>query len=94
MKPICVPCQRFFRPKKNGFAFIEAYPKDGHTPPGTAMPSEWKPYKLWEGDLWECQGCGAEIVVGAGRLPIAEHYQENFQKAVDAFAPQLQVNDC
>ena len=27
MKPICVPCQRFYRPKKNGFMFIEAMPR-------------------------------------------------------------------
>ncbi len=96
MKPICVPCKRFFRVKKNGYAFIEGMPKP--TPhgakPGNAEPENWAPYKLWEGDRWECEGCGANIVVGVGRGPIAEHYQPTFSQAVDRFAPEIQVNDC
>jgi hypothetical protein len=36
------------------------------------------PYKLWEADLWDCPGCGAEIVVGFGSKPLAEHYQMAF----------------
>jgi hypothetical protein len=37
MRPICVPCQRFFRPIKNGFHFIEGMPVDGAVP-GMRIP--------------------------------------------------------
>jgi hypothetical protein len=96
MKPICVPCQRFFRCKQNGFYFIEAMPVNGTRPlPGTSEPEHWIPYKVWAGDRWECEGCGAVIVSGVGNGPIAEHYQPNFAENIEHFgAQQLQVNDC
>lgn len=94
MKPICVPCQRFYRPKKTGFPFIEGMPKRSGAEPGTAEPERREPYKLWMGDQWACEGCGSEIVVGTGREPIAEHYQPTFADWVTRFAPELQVNDC
>jgi hypothetical protein len=95
MKPICVPCQRFYRPKKNGFPFIEAAPYRGfHVLPGTEEAGDWRPDKLWVGDLWECKGCGAQIVVGTGRSPIVEHFQDNFKWTVEQYKPTLQVNDC
>ncbi len=51
MKPICVPCQRFFRPKKNEFYFLEGMPIEQGAIPGTTEQEQWKPYKLWTGDL-------------------------------------------
>lgn len=81
MKPICVPCQTFFRPAKNGFEFIETFSSGG----------EAKPYKLWQGDKWRCPGCGAEIVVGVGASPIAEHYQPDFAAKVEARGDLLKV---
>lgn len=98
MKPICVKCQRFYRPAKNGFYFIEGMPKGGdvqHPMPGTAQAEEWTPYKVWAGDKWECKGCGHELVVGVIGGPIAEHYQPEFKDVVERLdASQLQVNDC
>ena len=96
MKPICVPCQQFFRVEENGFSFIEAMPiGPGRAAPGTVEPDKWTPYKIWSGDKWKCHGCGAVIVVGCGSLPIAEHYQEGFEKKRQSLgADQLQVNDC
>lgn len=95
MKPICVPCQRFYRPKKNGYYFVEGMPRGNDRPlPGTGEPEHWTPYKLWVGDLWECHGCGAEVVVGVPRHPIAEHYQPDFAERVKDFGAELQVNDC
>lgn len=96
MKPICVPCQRFFRPKKNSFPFIEGMPigDSDEALPGTAAPHKWRPYKLWMGDRWECEGCGASIVVGVAQKPLAEHYYPEFDQAVAEFRPTLQVNDC
>lgn len=98
MKPVCVPCQRFFRMKQSGYYFIEAMPMPGgprRPEPGTAAPEHWTPYKLLVGDRWECEGCGAMILSGFGREPIAEHYQPEFPDMVERLnARQLQVNDC
>lgn len=96
MKPVCVPCQRFFRMKRAGFYFIEGMPSgDGRAQPGTAEPDKWKPYKLWVGDKWQCDDCGAVILSGFGDGPIAIHHHDDFAKRVaELGAAQLQVNDC
>jgi len=96
MKPICVPCQRFFRPKKNGFYFLEGMPVGpGLTSAGTSEPEKWRPYKIWVGDRYECDGCGAVIISGFGRSAIGEHWQSDFTEKIKALgADQFQVNDC
>lgn len=97
LKPICVPCQRFFRMKTQGYMFLEGMPKssEGRPLPGTQEPEKWTPYKLWAGDLWECEGCGAQIVSGTGQSRVAEHYEADFMRLVNVYkADQLQVNDC
>lgn len=95
MKPVCVPCQRFFRCVTTGFYFIEGMPRVNGAAPGTAEPEKWQPYKVWTSDRWECEGCGAVILSGFGRQPVAEHYQSDFADHVKALgADQLQVNDC
>lgn len=93
MKPICIPCQQFFRPEKNGFAFIEGMPESGARP-GKVDAHLWKPYKLWSGDKWKCPGCGAEIVVGTGQYAIREHFMPDFQDFVEKMGAKYQVNDC
>lgn len=94
MKPICVRCQRFYRPKKNGFNFVEGMPKEGSPGRGLDEPEKWKPYKLWQGDLWQCAGCGSQVVIGVGNAPLAEHFQPDFAAKVVSFGADLQVNDC
>jgi len=95
MKPICVPCQRFFRPKRNGFHFLEGMSTSMEAKPGKAERRKWKPYKLWVGDLWECRDCKAQIVVGVPLVEISEHYKDDFLEEVHRRnATQLQVNDC
>ena len=94
LKPICVPCQRFFRPHRNGRYFIEGMPNGTNVSPGTSEPENWRPYKLWCGDQWVCYGCGAMIIVGTGRTSIREHYQSDFQDMVDTTGATFQVNDC
>lgn len=84
-KPVCVKCGLFFRVKKNGAPFIESMPSFGEA---------WVPYKLWMGDLWECRGCGAQIIVGMGINPIAEHYQPDFKAQVEKYTPIVKVDDC
>lgn len=95
MKPVCVPCQRFYRMKKAGFYFIEGMPRENEAMPGTSESEKWTPYKVWVGDLWECYGCGAQILSGFGREPISEHYKPDFASTIEKLsADQLQVNDC
>ena len=95
-KPVCVACQRFFRPKKNGYALTEMMPIGPDRPlPGTQEPHRWKPYKVWLADMWECEGCHVQIVVGFARQPISEHYKPDFKQMQVAFhATQLLVNNC
>lgn len=94
MKPICVPCQRFYRPRKNGIAFVEGAPAVNGAEAGTITPHLWRPYKLWYGDLWRCRGCGAQIVVGTGRRPIAEQHDPDFLARIASHNAVLQINDC
>jgi hypothetical protein len=95
MKPICVPCHRFFRMKRSGFYFLEGMPRGEGVRPGTEDASRWAPYKIWAGDLWCCEGCGAEIISGVGQNRLAEHYQADFAETVEHLsADQFQVNDC
>lgn len=94
MRPICVPCRRFFRPKKNGFYFLEGMPSSNDVPPGNAMPEGWRPYKLWAGDLYECPGCGAQTIVGVPQRHLAEHYEPGFKAQVERLRAEFQVNDC
>jgi len=94
MKPVCVKCQRFYRPKRNGIYFIEGKLKHNGVKAGLAEPESWEPYKLWHADLWECPDCEAQIIVGAGYSPIAEHYQPGFREVVKNSEPLIQVNDC
>jgi hypothetical protein len=70
---VCVQCNRQMRPKKNGFEFLEMAKM------GQGYGSNPVPYRLWSGDLWECQDCGQEIVYTNPRqMPIAEHFQDGF----------------
>lgn len=92
-KPACPKCLCFFKPKKNGFAWIEGMPLDG-AQRGLREPENWCPYKLWQSDLWECPDCQAQIIVGHGANPVSEHYKDNFKEQISAFGATLQINDC
>ena len=95
MKPVCVPCERFYRPKKNGFYFIEGMPTENGAKAGKAEPAKWQPYKVWAGDLWECPDCGAQIVSGVGLNPIAEQHHDDFASIANQLhAHRLLVKDC
>lgn len=95
MKPICMKCGLFFRPKKTGFYFVEGKPKTNSSPKGAAAAEHWTNYKLWCGDVWSCDGCGAEIIVGTGHRPVSEDWHPDFEKKIKDFrADQFRVNDC
>lgn len=93
MKPICVPCERFYRPKENGFPFLEGMQRENGAPPGKEHDLLWQDYKLWVGDKWRCPGCGHEIVVGALH-PVSEQHMPDFKSMRDRFGPRFRVNDC
>jgi hypothetical protein len=95
MKPICVKCQMFYHPKENSVDFIEQMPTKGDTPakPGTVEPERWTPSKIWMGDLWECRGCGATIIVGTAQSPISDQFNPDFDHYLKTINPTVQVND-
>lgn len=95
LKPICVKCQRFYRPHHTGRRFVEGMPKGGSlsAAPGTSEPEQWQPYKVWSGDEWICHGCGHLIIVGTGFVPMKERHENGFSDFVKE-AKYLQVNDC
>jgi hypothetical protein len=62
-------------------------------PSGNEASDQWTPYKLWVGDLWECQGCNNQIIVGALH-PLSEHYRDDFEDAVSKAGATIKVNDC
>lgn len=90
-KPVCVKCQRFFRPIKNGAKILENKPKGttAESLPGKEAPHMWEPYKIWMCDLWVCRGCGATIGVGFGNNPLWENHRGPLPE--DEYFP---VNDC
>ena len=69
-------------------------PIESPAEPGISEPHKWKPYKIWSGDKWKCEGCGAEIISGTGLHPIAEHYQPDFAQTRARLNADYQVNDC
>lgn len=72
----CVKCQRNFKIKSNDVLVEEGMPsgmKDGQ---GT---SPWRPYKLYLGDLYECDRCGTQLVITAIN-PIKEHFMEDYEE--------------
>jgi hypothetical protein len=82
--------------KKSGFYFIEGMPEYGVTnpEPGVSQNKLWRDYKLWSGDLWECRGCGNQIISGIGFLPVSEHYKPEFKDLIQICNAEFRVNDC
>jgi hypothetical protein len=91
-KPACVKCQRFYRPKQNSHTVLESMPIESGATPGSTEPQQWQPYKIWSADLWECQGCGHQLLSGWGKVAITEHYMDNFDGWMAAV--QTTINDC
>jgi hypothetical protein len=91
-KPACVKCKRFYRPKKNGARALEQMPTVDGAKPGTQDEDLWAPYKIWHADLWQCEGCGHELIVGYGRLPEYEHHHPEMDLAL--LLPHHKINDC
>ena len=96
-KPICVPCERFMRPKKNGVSWLEMAPMSNEADGDDTRPVHrkgWRAYKLWMADLWHCPDCHHEVIVGHGRDPIAMQHEEDFSRVLDSYSPTLEIKDC
>jgi hypothetical protein len=90
---VCMKCQLFFHPKKNGVMVEEGMPVT--TAYATLEErTEWKPYKLWHADLLECRGCGDQIVAGFARQPYSEHYHPDYNEIKANDPPIVFVKDC
>jgi len=89
MKPVCVPCKRFFKCSKNDFPWVECAPyhREGEEP-------TWRDYKLWYGDKWVCPSCGASIIVGTALRPVSVRHEPNFKNDILTHHPTVRVEDC
>lgn len=107
MKPICARCDLFMRSKHNGEYFEERMPGRagakreelehddyGVTKVAPGPLPGWEPYKLWVGDLWECRGCGAQVIVGVPPSPIAEHFHKDYHDRVNQTGVKRRIDDC
>lgn len=82
---VCLKCRLFYRIKKNGVVIEEGMP-DGS--------GDSAPYKLWMADLYECTGCGSQLVTGFGQVPLAEHYQDRYARVREHNPPLAHIADC
>lgn len=64
---VCVKCEMEMKPVKTG-ALVEEIA-------GT------KPYKLWAGDAFKCEQCGAKVATGFGRTPVIEHFKADYSSS-------------
>lgn len=72
---VCVKCQRMMKVKKVGEYFVEVV-KGPLRKEGTA-------YKLWSGDVWECQECGNKVILTNERQhPVMESWEEYFAERI------------
>lgn len=92
MKPVCVHCKQFYKPKHTGIWVLEQMPTHIGIKPGVA--EGWKPYNLWRADLYECAGCSNQLITGFAHQPITRHFQPNFQEVLTRVGDYYLVNDC
>ena len=70
-RPVCVKCNCELRPETNGVGVLDMNDNGA--------------YELYDADLWKCPRCGMEVVGGFGYNPISAHYEEDFQRMIDAY---------
>ena len=68
IRPVCAKCKVEYFVKKQGVYVVSMF----SSPP--------LPYKIYHADLWECPGCGHQIIGGFGDGALAEHYESSFEK--------------
>jgi hypothetical protein len=88
-KPVCVQCQTFYRPDKNGVWILEQKPIKPGAKPGLLEPELWIPYKAWQADRWKCNGCGHQLITGFGLNPMWQDFHSK-----EPPKTSYTVNDC
>ena len=73
-RAVCSKCQTEFRPEDIGVIVFEM----------SGERFEAKDYKIWHADLYKCPGCGVEVVIRFADRPLAEHFQDDFEKKKNA----------
>lgn len=101
---VCIKCQKFFHPHKNGVVFEEGMPshsiyhlKSVLDPDAFENAQAWKPYKLWRADELACPKCDARIIAGVARDNFAEHYEPDYEEIKRRLGPdgiRVFVKDC
>ena len=61
-RPVCVPCAREMRCKKNDYLVSDREPA----------------CYVWAGDMFECEGCGHQVVVGWAKEPVRWGHEDGF----------------
>jgi len=70
-RPVCPKCNVELHPERNGVGVLDM--------------SNFGPYSLWDSDLWKCPTCGVEVLGGFGSGPLSAHYQDDFERVVEAY---------
>lgn len=96
-KPVCVKCKKFYRMKRSGLQWTEGMPLMSQNPGSSPSTDKfevagWTGYKVWMSDLWECQGCGGQILCGHGASPVVERHHAGFEAESDKSV--FRVDDC
>lgn len=71
--PICVKCQVAYKPKRDG-VFVEVMGGGRGT-----LPLHRFSYQVFHGDLVECPNCGHQIVVGIGKNPVKQQFEDGYR---------------
>jgi hypothetical protein len=67
---VCVKCEVEFKVESNGVKVLEM------------MNHNQAIYKIWDTDKWRCPVCGVEVCAGFGSMPIAEHFEAEFDEVL------------
>ena len=70
----CAECEAFLRPKRNGIYVLETMHDD---------ELYRIPYKVWMADLWACECCGKEIILGYGQNPLSVKHEDSFEQFLE-----------
>ncbi len=70
-RPVCPKCECELHPQENGVGVLD-------------MAGD-REYEVYDADLWQCPGCGLQVVGGFGNRAISAHYMETFQKVIQSY---------
>jgi len=84
IRPVCIKCQKEYKVKKSG-VITELMTTFGGKPAS---------FELYDSDLWECPGCGHQIIGGFGQKALAQHFEEDYQEVLKRVSTTSQVFKC